>query len=368
MSVDLPDSYESIYQRAMAQMAAGNTSEAIESLQRIINRLGRLRLETLKRKADLQDTLDAASEAAFEFLRWEQQYDEARSVGESVLERLSDPDMMRRRIASLIIEKGEVEEGLSRMREIAESKGDFDSWADLGAEYRVLKRYDHAEQCYQSALRQAKSNQDAAVANLALFSVYQDADRVEDALDAWDMAVVLDPELADSVFQCYDWLIRRDDLDLARKYLDRERRPIRRGFYEGLYDWQKGNKEAAGRTWQSVLETDGEIEDADRAAWVEAALRLGEPARADNRLTKLASSDRAIPASIITLHGIAKLMLGEVQEATERFEGVVTRLRRAWPSRSKIPADRWSLLTSLVSDRERQESVKGYFDTGESKN
>lgn len=365
MSVELPDSYESIYQRAMVQMATGNTSEAIESLQRILNRLCRLRPETLKRKANLQDTLDAASEAAFEFLRWEQRYDQAISVAESVLERLSNPNRMRRRIASLTIEKGEVEEGLSRMRAIAEANQDFDSWTDLGAEYRVLKQYTQAEQCYRSALRQAKSNQDAAMANVALFSVYQDANRVDDALDAWDMAVVLNPELADGVFQTYGWLIRRGDLDLAQKYLDRERRPIRRRFYEGLLDWQKGNEDTARRAWQGILDTDGEIEDADLTAWVEAALRLDEPARADDRLTQLASSNQAIPAGLITMHGIAKLMLGQVQEATEQLELVVARLRHAWPSRNKIPADRWSLLTSLISDRERQESVKGYFDTAE---
>ena len=158
MSVDLPDSYESIYQRAMVQMATGNTSEAIESLQRIINRLRRLRPETLKHKANLQNTLDAASQDAFEFLRWERRYDEAISLAESVLERLSDPDRMRRQIASLIIEKGEVEQGLAQMRDIAESKNDFASWADLGAEYRALKQYDQAEPCYKSALRQATSN------------------------------------------------------------------------------------------------------------------------------------------------------------------------------------------------------------------
>jgi tetratricopeptide (TPR) repeat protein len=366
MSVELPDSYESIYQRAMVQMATGNSAEAIESLQRIISRLCRLRPETLKRKANLQDTLDAASEAAFEFLRWEQRYDQAISVVESAIDRLSDPDRIHRRIASLTIEKGEVDEGLSRLREIAEANQDFNSWADLGAEYRVLKQYDQAEACYRSALRQALSNQEAAMANLALLSVYQDGGRVDDALDAWDMAVVLNPDLADGVFQTYSWLIRRGDFDLAQKYLDRERRPIRRQFYEGLLDWQKGNKDTARQTWQGILDVEGKIEDPDLTAWVEAALRLDEPAKADARLTELASANQPVPAGVITLYGIAKLMQGEVEQAIEQFDQVVARLRRGWPSRHKIPADRWVLLTSLVPDRARQERVKGCFDTSES--
>lgn len=367
MSVELPDSYESIYQRAMVQMATGNTAEAIELLQRIINRLRRLRPETLKRRSNLQQTLDAACEAAFEFLRWERQYDQAIAIAEGVLDRLPDPDMSRRRIASLMIEKGEVEEGLTRLREIAEANQDFASWADLGAEYRVLKQYDQAEMCYRSALRQAQSNEEASLANVALFSVYQDADRVDDALDAWDMAVVLDPELADGVFQAYGWLIRRGELDLARKYLDRERHPVRRSFYEGLLNWQTGNQDAARQRWRGVLDMDVDVEDTGLAAWIEAALRLGEPARADDRLAELASGNEAIPAGVVALHGIAKLMLGDVEQATERFEQVVARLRRGWPSRDKIPVDRWALLTSLVPDAGVQESVKRYFDIGESR-
>lgn len=366
MSVELPDSYESIYQRAMVQMATGNTAEAIELLQRIINRLRRLRPETLKRKPNLQGTLSAASEAAFEFLRWEQEYDQAISIAESVLERLSDPDMFRRRIASLIIERGEVEKGMARLREIAETQEDFASWADLGAEYRVQKQYDQAARCYRSALRHAESNENAALANVALFSVYQDAGRVDDALDAWDMAVVLNPELSNGVFQAYGWLIRRGDLDLARKYLDRERHPIRRMFYEGLVDWQVGNRDAARQKWIQVLGMEVDLEDPGLAAWVEAALRVGEPARADDRLTELATGNQVVPASVVALDGIAKLMLGEIEQGAERFEQVIARMRRAWPARYKMPADRWALLTSLVPDRSIQECVKDYFDIDES--
>jgi tetratricopeptide (TPR) repeat protein len=362
MSAELPDSYESIYRRAMLQMATGDSAEAIESLLRIVNRLRRLRPETLQRKANLQDTLDAAYRAAVEFLRWEQRYDQAISIAESVLDRVPDPDPVRRQIASLMIEKGEVQDGIARLREIAETAQDFDSWADLGAEYRALKRYDQAETCYRSALRQAQDNEDAAMANLALFTVYREADRVDDALDAWDMAVVLDPDLSDGGVQAYGWLARRGDLDLARKYLDRERQPVRRQFYEGLLEWQAGNQDAARREWRRVLDMDVEMEDTDLAAWAEAALRLGEPGRADSRLAELAEDNQVPSASLVTLHGIAKLMLGEVEHAAGLFEQVAVRLRRAWPARAKIPADRWALLSSLVSDPDSLERVAGYFD------
>jgi tetratricopeptide (TPR) repeat protein len=297
-------------------------------------------------------------------LRWERQYDQAIAIVESVLDRLPDPDMSRRQIASLLIEKGEVEEGLSRLREMANTKQDFVSWTDLGSEYRVLKQYDEAEASYQAALRLAQSNQQAALANVALFSIYQDADRVDDALDAWDMAVVLNPELADGVFQVYSWLIRRGDLDLAQKYLDRERHPVRRSFYEGMLDWEADNQDRARQAWRRVLGMDVEAEDPALAAWIEAALRLGEPARADERLADLLPDGQMVPAGIATLQGIASLMLGDTAEAIEYFGQVVTRLRRAWPSRNKIPAAYWELLTAVVPDAESHDRVRGYFQSG----
>jgi tetratricopeptide (TPR) repeat protein len=367
MSVELPDSYESIYQRAMVQMASGNKKEAIESLLRIINRLRRLRPETLNRRPNLQNTLDAACEAALQFLRWDRQYDRAISVAESVLDRLPDPDMIRRQIASLLIEKGEVEEGLARMREIAEANQDFISWADLGAEYRVLKQYEQAEAAYKTALRHAQSNENAALANMALLSIYQDLDRVDDALDVWDMAVVLNSALADSVFQAYAWLIRRGHLERARKYLDRERHPLRRQFYEGLIEWKVGNQDAARQAWRRVVQVDVEAEDPALAVWIEAALRLGEAEKADERLEKVVSETQMVPVGVIVLRGIAKLMLGDVEQAIEEFGRVLERLQRAWPSRDKIPADRWELLTALVPNAERQDRIKDYFESSESK-
>ena len=39
MSVELDDSYQSIYQHAVSQMALGNPDQAIASLWRILNRL-----------------------------------------------------------------------------------------------------------------------------------------------------------------------------------------------------------------------------------------------------------------------------------------------------------------------------------------
>jgi tetratricopeptide (TPR) repeat protein len=292
MPTELPDSYESIYTRALTQMAEGRGDEAIESMLRIVNRLGRLRPETLQRRTNLQQTLVAAWDASIRFLRWEKRYDQAIATTESVLDRLPSPESGRRRVASLMIEKGEVEEGLTRLRQIAETLNDFGSWIDLGAEHFALKRYGKAETSYQSALAMAESNEHAVIANSALLRVYQETDRVDQVLDVWNLALVLDPELAEQAVEVYGWLIRRGELDRARPFLERERNPITRTFYEGLLEWYAGQQEAARQRWREVLEMDPGQQNTQIETWMEAALRLDEPQRVDQLATELTRDGR----------------------------------------------------------------------------
>ena len=77
MSVELPDSYQAIYQRAIQQMGVGESQEAIDSLLRIVKRLSRLRPETLQRKPNLQQTLYGSWNAVTQFLSWENRHQEA---------------------------------------------------------------------------------------------------------------------------------------------------------------------------------------------------------------------------------------------------------------------------------------------------
>jgi tetratricopeptide (TPR) repeat protein len=362
MPVELADSYEAIYRRAIMQMAAGKLDEAIASMLRIVNRLRRLRPETLARKPNLQDTLLSAWQGVIQFLRWEERYDQAIAVCESVLEHLPDPDDGRRRIASLMIERGDVEDGLARMRQIGEERPSFGSWSDLGAEHLILKRYDEAEAFFQSALSLAGSNEEAATTNVSLFRVYQESDRVDQALGAWSMAVVLNPDMGDEVYQVYGWLIERGHLEEAKKYLERERTPIRHAFFSGLIDWQVGDQDAARQKWRDVLEMEIDEQGTGIEAWIEAALRLGEPQKAVDLDGSM--FDRSTPVSIkvTVLMGTAYAMLDEVQDAGEWFDQALVRLQRGWPSRDKVPATEWALFASLVSNEDIVQRMAAYFE------
>jgi hypothetical protein len=112
---------------------------------------------------------------------------------------------------------------------------------------------------------------------------------------------------------------------------------------------------------------DVDLDNPGLAAWVEAALRLGEPASVEEKLAAWSSGSQALPARVVAMHGMAKLMMGQIEQAIDSFDQVIARMRRAWPSRDKMPAEHWALLTALVPDVESQERVKSYFDARESK-
>jgi tetratricopeptide (TPR) repeat protein len=360
VSVELDDSYESIYQRAIQQMGLGQTDQAIESLRRIVNRLTRLRPQTLQRKERLQSILLATWESLVQFLRWEGRHDEAISVCEQVLDHLPAQGADRR-IASLMVERGDVEEGLSRLRQIAEDKQDFMSWADLGAEYTALEQYEEAEPCYRTALTLAESNETAAIANAGLFRTAKETGRVQDALSAWSMVAVLDPDLGDQVAEVYTWLIERGDLERAHKYLNRERDPMRKTYFQGLLDWHDGRRDGARAKWRLVL--DMEIaDDSDATPWIEAAIRLGEPQLAIEAEEVLLERDAPSSVDEGVALGIAYAMLDRVDDARAWFEQVVRRLQRDWPVRDRIDARQWALLTSVVTNQETVQALADCFE------
>jgi tetratricopeptide (TPR) repeat protein len=329
-------------------MGFGRPDEAIESLWRIVNRLTRLRPQTLRKKETLQAILVTAWGSLVQFLRWEGRYDEAISACEKVTDHLPADHGADRRIGSLMIERGDVEEGLERLRQLADDKQSFMSWADLGAEYVALRRYEEAEPCYQTALSLAESNETAAIANAGLFRIAKETDRVGDALNAWSMIAVLDPDLADHVAEVYTWLIERGDLERAEKYLNREQDPISRTFYQGVIDWQSKRPDAAQSKWRRVLGMELDDE-ADATPWIEAEEALLE-------------RDAGISVDEAALLGIAHAMLDEVDKAKMWFEQIIERQKRGWPKKHKIDSQQWTLLRSVVTNQETVQALADYFD------
>lgn len=362
MPVELDQSYDAMYDRALMAFGRGDTDEGVSLLWRIINRLTKLRPETLQRKETLEQTLHAAWNALVETLRREKRYEEAMEASRAVAEHLSGARAPDRMIASVRIEQGEVEEGLAQLREIAGETSTLAAWVDLGSEYMALDRYEEAEAAYKRAYQLAGSNEAAAFANIALFRTYQAMGRVDDALSAWGMAAVLDPDLTVRVSELYYWLIEQGKLEQARRYLQREGNNARRLLYEGLIEWQEGHEEEARSLWQRAVRLNPLDEHVDEVAWTEAALRLGEPERII-AFEKEAVGDLAIVGEVqATLFGIANAAAGNLSAATHWLDQVQQRIQRGWLPSEKIAARYRELLAQVVTDQGIVRSLRSYFE------
>lgn len=364
MPVELDQSYEAIYERAVFAIARGDTDEGVELLWRIVNRLTKLRPETLQRRETLADTLSTAWNSLTQTLRREKRYDEAIEASRAVADHLSGARAPERMIASVRIEQGEVEEGLAQLRQVAAETPALAAWSDLGREYMALDRHQEAEAAYKRARELADSNETAAFANVALFRAYQTMGRVDDALSAWGMATVLDPNLAEHVFEVYSWLIEEGEPERARRYVQREANAARRMLYEGLIEWKGGRKEEARSLWQRVVRLNPEDEHVDEVAWMEAALRLGEPERVITFEEETIGELALVSEIEATLLGIANAAEGKLEAARRWLDQVRRELGRGWPPQDKIRARYRVLLEQVVTDREIVKALLGYFEEG----
>jgi len=364
VSGDLPGSYESMYRSALEAAGTGQVDKAIEMGLRMVNRLCRLRPETLSRKPDLRDMLWRSWYATIQFLRWEKRFPEAIDLGNRVADRLEDPDEARQFIGSLMIEQGQVDQGLAYLSEIAERRQLSTYWVHLAVEQIALRRFELAEASCRAALSLAQDNNQAASANLTLFELYQRTGQVDQALSAWNMAAVLNTGLGDLVSQVTDWLIHRGELEKARMYLARDTNPVTQVFYDGLIDWHSKRLQPARDKWRRVIQRETGDSGPEVQAWLEASLRLGEPARVTEWAQQAQSVASVLSTGELALLGIAHLMQGNTAQAHELFGEATTLLRRRWPAQSALPARYWELLTLLVTDREVVQSVAHHFDRG----
>ncbi|MBN1582523.1 MAG: hypothetical protein JXA89_17575 [Anaerolineae bacterium] len=359
MSERLPDSYESLFDRAIAQIRVGNTEEAIALTSRIVNRLSKLSLKTIQRNPDRQALLMNAWDLWVEMLRWEERFQEARQVCEHLFSKRPDLVAAQTRIWMLTIEMGEVQAGLEGLRRLLDEHQDFDAQVVLGIEYRRLQQYQQAEACFKMALSIAQSNEEAATAYEELVRLYQETARVESVLEAWSMCVVLDPERIEGACEVYRWLIECGEFEKAKAFLQRETNDIRSLFYRGLIDWQSGRQGEAKMKWQAVLDINVDENELAVAEWMEAALRFGKP----DAVLELADAhgDLILSIDAQTMIAIARVMQGQVQEGAHELQHIVEILKRRWPAQKRIP-DWWKLVVAVVSDEQARQDIAEFFE------
>jgi tetratricopeptide (TPR) repeat protein len=162
------------------------------------------------------------------------------------------------------------------------------------------------------------------------------------------MAIVIEPEIGAGVTEVYSWLIERGDLEQAERYLRREPNALRRAFYNGVLHWAAGRERDAQDAWQRTLSMDPSAEGADVAAWIEAALRMGQPERALEVEDEITRGGPSLATSAAIMMALAHAMLGHDDEVADWLAEIERHLERGWPSLAQIDARRMRALRSLA--------------------
>lgn len=366
MPVELGDSYESLLNRAVQQMALGKSQDAIDLVLRVVNRLSELSVETLARRPGHRALLMNAWEMSTEFLRWEKRFDEAIAVCERLIASHPDLDNVHLRVNMLRIERGEVEQGLAGLRQAAERVDRAYGWTVLGIQLCEMGEVDQSEVYLKKALARSESNETSADVYMELFTLYKSQHRLAEALEAWDMAAVLQPGRTEDTYVLYRWLIQEGEIERAQSYLRRERNPLRTEFYTGLIDWHAGQFDRARHHWQAAWNVEVGEDDPALIEWLEAALRLGETDTLIAEFERRLTNGELLSPFALMIGALAYALIDDMTLAHGTLRDAVRILERRWPSRSRIEGW-WPLVTEVISNSETLSALAVYFEQNEAR-
>jgi tetratricopeptide (TPR) repeat protein len=346
------DSYEDIERRARSRLSQGDMAGALEDYQRLGERLAGLKPSLLERRPVLRQ-LHAISLAQQAHIRhWQGDFARALDLYRQLSSIAPQGAAQWRQMTALAhIDMGQVETGLDELRaEAVATAGNYEIWLRLGAECDALGRLDEAEENLRRGLKNAATPDSKLESCLALFDFYRAHGRADDALTAWQHGWAARGTEPDYVFPLYQMMWENNRLDEARRYLEGEKNPMRRGLYQGLFAADEGNADESRKHWQRVSRMDSLKHDDGHEAWAEAALRVDVPAG-----DVVAALSEVLQKGQLNLRGMvllaaAEARLGRADHAERALQAALNVERTARPRREKLPASDWALLNELVAD------------------
>jgi len=362
--IPLPDSYEGILNRAQFAARTGEAEAAIDLYRRLVEKLGRLSDRILARRSDLRDLHLQARLELVDLLRLEGRFAEAIEVAEGLLKTHPEQaNIWRRDVAVLRSSKGEVDRGISELKALAdEDPEDVWTWLVLGNEARIEGRFSESQAALARALEAAKQKDDPKItANIhyGRFRLFEATGQVDQAVAAWEEAVSAEPEVGRTVREVVTLLTDAGRYTDAQRFVARDENKLQAGFQRGVLADLAGDAAKARKEWQAVASMDPAELEYGQDCWVEAVLRLADPAPALQRLPQLLRQHGSV--RLLILSGIAWAMHGNRERAQALFQETIGLLRRARPPKQKLDSADWRLLNALVSDAEMKTTLKPYF-------
>jgi len=362
------DAYRDLYDQARQAQVSGQYGEAISHYDSLFETLVGLRTDIREEKPQFEELLHNTADNLVELLRWEDRYQEAIDIQRELLSLFPDEELIRRtEIAVIKLERGDVEEGLSELKGVANEEPDnIWGWITLGAQCLRVEQYEEA----RKALERAVSLEDNAKKDLGfaygyLFTAYRALGKLEEAESIWKEAHSYAPGALMALPDVYEMFIEGGNYAKARSYLRQESNRILNLFYLAEIERQQGNDAMARRLWERVVNLDPDEYRGGRVEWADASLRTGRVQPALKVLSDSVTRGGATPRHLMFL-GLAWAKQGDVEKAASALDGAQALISLSRPlSGGKLPDGMWTRFEEAVQDEETLSALEGYFGSAD---
>ena len=360
----IPGSYEARLLEARSLRAQGQNQEAIDILERILNRLVRLPEQRRGPGSDLRLYL-ISSAALIADIKYELGDIAAAKALWKQIEQWDTvfPSRWRREPFQRQILRGEVDEALRELIKIAEEEPDeLTNWLAAGWAAFDADQLDVVETCLlqtEPLLHDNGYEEDFAKYYLLRHSLNMSRGQWREALDDWKEAAAFDPELEMWTEMTVRSLLRAEQYDLALELLEDEslEEPVVQ-YYQAWIAQHHGDTIRARHLWRQVLEA----EDNEIGSFVGlramALCWLGRPLEAVAELLDEATTMRELIPPFAGALALASGMQGRLDAARAnlttgtRHDSMVT----------LFTSLEWYDFDTLISDEEIKAGLREFFD------
>ena len=362
---DIPGSYYDRIMEARWHESNGELEVAVAIYQRLVARISNLPERRRAPGSDLNYFLVAAASDLATIMASLGDFEAAQLLCEQL--QIWDPDEVdwwRQRLYTLLIDQGQVEEGMAGLKQLADSEPDkFEYWNVLAAAALGDQQFDLAEQALDRAafLAPLAKDEDApAQVYLTRYHLYRMQRRWKEAGNQWDKAVELDAGIRETQEGVLRMFLGAGLWDDASRYVgDPFPKPVGE-YYQGYLAFRRGDKVRARILWRKVVEADPGKDRAVLNAQAMAWCHLDEPTRALSLLLRDVSASREIPPRTALVLTLGWAMQGNLEAAKADLGMAIRGLSDTVGA--EFPLLDWYDFEQLVHDEAIKAELRPYFE------
>ncbi len=358
------------------QLAAKQDDAAVAIYYKITDRLSRLPAHQ-RQAADgrLQEVMRQAAVDLQYYLSYRDRYTEALAVNEKI-RILLDAQGHRtfvRHAAAIMLQAGDVDQGLADLRAIAATSDELDPWGDALFAALDKRRFADAQEAVQSAeawvnrhhrdaLNTEEARRDQGFVAYLKARQHAALKQGAEALAWCQFAAAQDPFYRQNPQYVYTHLIDVGAYAEAQTLIRTDKQgPIRANFWQGLIYQRQGRPDDAQRAWQKAIKT--ELPDDGNVDYLE--LVLSHYYLGDHDGVGLASVLRAINENsdfwgLFYLAGLGWAMRNDM--VTARSDMELALIRRKSLAEGRLLARTWWQFCAELLDESKQSQLAEYFE------